>query len=77
MSTTLRHLSADTLRECELVRKRAERPAEFTFRDSLELLRLQRAAQLREEQRAADEAAERHSEGRTFAHHNHGPHETP
>lgn len=60
----LARLTSDTRRECELVRKRAETPAEFTFADSTELMRLQRAAQLR-----ADELAEQHNEARTFKNH--------
>jgi hypothetical protein len=42
-------LSPAALRECELVTKRAEHPEAFTFADSAELLRLQRAADLAHE----------------------------
>lgn len=41
--TPIARVSEDVRRECELVRKRAERPQDFTIADTLELLRLQSA----------------------------------
>lgn len=71
IDTPLRRISPLILREAALVRKRAEHPETWTFADSTELLRLQRAAQLRAE---ADQAAERHSEARTFQKAHPNPH---
>lgn len=43
ITTQLRRLSPETLRLCELRTKRAEIPAEFTWADAAELLRLELA----------------------------------
>ncbi len=74
IATQVSTLRPETLRRCELIRIRGQR-GWLTIDEQTELGKLERAEQLREEQqRAADEAAEKHTEGRTFRRDHPNPH---